>query len=149
MGLENKPAGLPAGPGLQSNGPKEAQARERRASSTNLAATTAELFDLHQAWLTAVLTENTGFTQRDLAQQQVDAIRKRQKMGDATRSICCKSKPALAQAQPNTIESAELTRQAAVSCNPDTRPWPLNLPRRDIVQPPQSNALRRQTASNS
>lgn len=100
-----------------------------------------ELFDLHQAWLTAALTEKHWLTQRDLAQQQVDAIRKRQKMGDATRVDLLQVEAALAQAQSKQLESAELTRQAARKLQSRYPTWPLTLPAETSLQPPQSNAL--------
>ena len=131
-------------PGCSPMGPrplKDAQAQQAWQQQLQ------ELFDLHQA-LTAVLTEKHWLTQRDLAQQQVDAIRKRQKMGDATGSICCKSKPRWRRPSqtigigrvdsPGCTQAAIQIPDMALTCQPRHR-----------SSRPSRMLCRRQTASNS
>lgn len=103
-----------------------------------------EALELHQAWLTAAMTEQHWLHQRDLAQQQAEAIRKRQKMGDATRIDLLQVEATLAQAQSRQLESTELTRQAASKLQSKYPAWPLALPAdislrppTDVAQPPK------------
>lgn len=99
-----------------------------------------EALALHQAWLTASLTEQCWAHQLSLVQQQRDTVAQRQQLGDASRVDLLQMDAALAQTRARALQAQAQVRQTTSNMQARFPTWPLTGPR-DATEPSKWIAL--------